>query len=93
MLPLFGKAILSNGATDLIRRIRRFEMSRSAVVAELCREPRTEIDVAFQTILRNRVQPRRNPRSWSKPHAELPRITLELVRAGSLTLARRIAVN
>ena len=31
-------------------------MSRSAVVAELCREPRTEIDLAFQTILRNRVQ-------------------------------------
>jgi DNA adenine methylase len=50
------KTILSNGATDLIRRIRRFEISRSGVVAELCREPRTEIDVAFQTILRNRVQ-------------------------------------
>lgn len=50
------KAILNNGAADLIRRIRRFEISRSAVVAELCRAPRTEIDIAFQTILRNRVQ-------------------------------------
>jgi DNA adenine methylase len=50
------KVILSNGAIDLIRRIRHFEISRSAVVAELCREPQTEIDVAFQTILRNRVQ-------------------------------------
>src|SRR6266536_1824842 len=36
------KAILSNGATDLISRIRRFEISRSTVVAELCREPQTE---------------------------------------------------
>ena len=50
------KAILSNGARDLIRRIRRFEISRSAVIAELCQEPHTEIDLAFQTILRNRVQ-------------------------------------
>ena len=50
------KVVLSSGAQDLIRRIRRFEISRSAVVAELCREPQSEIDLAFQTILRNRVQ-------------------------------------
>src|SRR5439155_4145278 len=50
------RVILSSGSTDLIKRIRRFEISRVAVVAELCREPQTEIDVAFQTILRNRVQ-------------------------------------
>ena len=50
------KIVLSNASTELIRRIRRFEISRAAVVAELCREPRDELDVAFQTILRNRVQ-------------------------------------
>jgi DNA adenine methylase len=49
------KVILSNGAADLIHRIRRFDISRPAVVAELCREPRNEVDLAFQTILRNRV--------------------------------------
>jgi DNA adenine methylase len=50
------KVVLSNASTELIRRIRRFEISRVAVVAELCREPRDELDLAFQTILRNRVQ-------------------------------------
>jgi DNA adenine methylase len=50
------KIVLSNGATDLVGRIRRFEVSRAAVIAELCREPQNDIDVAFQTILRNRVQ-------------------------------------
>jgi DNA adenine methylase len=50
------KIVLSNASTELIRRIRRFEISRAAVVAELCRESRDELDVAFQTILRNRVQ-------------------------------------
>ena len=86
------KAILSDGATALIRRIRRFEISRSRLSAELCREPRTEIDVAFQTILRNRVQTRWNPRSWRKPHEKLARITLELVRGWyPETLPKRIA--
>jgi DNA adenine methylase len=50
------KVVLSNASTELVRRIRRFEISRAAVVAELCQEPQTEIDLAFQTILRNRVQ-------------------------------------
>src|SRR5207249_12059142 len=48
--------VLSNASVELVRRIRRFEISRDSVVAELCREPQTEIDLAFQTILRNRVQ-------------------------------------
>jgi DNA adenine methylase len=50
------RVVLSNASTELIRRIRRFEISREAVIAELCRESHNEIEVAFQTILRNRVQ-------------------------------------
>src|SRR5437660_7194859 len=85
------KAILSSGATELIRRIRRFEISRSAVVVELCREPRTEIDVAFQTILRNRVQ----RGGILAPGASLMKNGENNVGVGSRwypeTLARRIA--
>jgi DNA adenine methylase len=85
------KVILSNGATDLIRRIRRFEISRSAVVAELCRESRTELDVAFQTILRNRVQ----RGGILAPGASLMKNGENNVGVGSRwypeTLARRIA--
>jgi DNA adenine methylase len=50
------RVILSDLATDLVRWIRRFEITRDSVIAELCREPRGEVDVAFQPILRNRVQ-------------------------------------
>jgi DNA adenine methylase len=85
------KVILSNDATSLIRRIRRFEISRTAVVAELCREPQTEIDVAFQTILRNRVQ----RGGILAPGASLMKNGENNVGVGSRwypeTLARRIA--
>jgi DNA adenine methylase len=50
------KVILSESIDDLVRRIRHFEITRSSTIAELCKEPRSGIDVAFQTILRNRVQ-------------------------------------
>jgi len=50
------KVVLSDASTNLVKRIRRFEISRDAVIGELCKEPQNEIDVAFQTILRNRVQ-------------------------------------
>lgn len=40
----------------LARRIRRFEITRDSAIAELCKEPGDDIDLAFQTILRNRVQ-------------------------------------
>jgi len=50
------KVVLSNAFAELMGRIRRFEISRAGVIAELCREPQTDIDLAFQTILRNRVQ-------------------------------------
>lgn len=50
------KVILSDRATDLIRRIRRFKLTRDSAIAELCKQPRSQTDVAFQTILRNRVQ-------------------------------------
>src|SRR5207248_4156067 len=83
--------ILSNGATNLIKRIRRSEISRSAVVAELCREPRTEIDFAFQTILRNRV----HRGGIFAPGASLMKNGENNVGVGSRwypeTLARRIA--
>src|SRR6266496_3182764 len=50
------KVVLSDASTNLVKRIRRFEISRDAVIGELCKEPQNEIDIAFQTILRNRVQ-------------------------------------
>jgi DNA adenine methylase len=50
------RVVLSAASTDLIRRIRRFEISRPAVVTELCKEQKNDVDVAFQTLLRNRVQ-------------------------------------
>jgi DNA adenine methylase len=85
------KVILTSGATALIRRIRRFEISRSAVVAELCREPQTEIDAAFQTIVRNRVQ----RGGILAPGASLMKNGENNVGVGSRwypeTLARRIA--
>lgn len=49
------KVVLSDSAPDLVRRIRRFEITRDSAIAELCKEPRGDVDLAFQTILRNRV--------------------------------------
>ena len=85
------KVVLSNAYTDLIRRIRRFEISRAAVVAELCREAQSDIDLAFQTILRNRVQ----RGGILAPGASLMKNGENNVGIGSRwypeTLARRIA--
>lgn len=50
------KTVLSDDAAWLVQRIRAFEIDRKSVVAELCRDPATERELAFQTILRNRVQ-------------------------------------
>ena len=50
------KTILGSEVNWLIDRIRGFEITREAVIAELCREPGSEEELAFQTILRNRVQ-------------------------------------
>lgn len=50
------KVILSDSVTDLMQRIRQFEITRVTAIAELSKEAHSEIDVAFQTILRNRVQ-------------------------------------
>jgi DNA adenine methylase len=85
------RVVLSNASRDLIRRIRCFEISRSAVVAELCRGPRNDIDIAFQTILRNRVQ----RGGILAPGASLMKNGENNVGVGSRwypqTLARRIA--
>src|SRR5437867_826467 len=85
------RVVLSDASTDLIRRIRRFEISRAAVVAELCKEPKNDIDVAFQTILRNRVQ----RGGILAPGASLMKNGENNVGVGSRwypeTLARRIA--
>jgi DNA adenine methylase len=50
------KVILGDGAKELVSRIRKFEITREAVIEELCRDPEDEVHLAFQTILRNRVQ-------------------------------------
>ena len=50
------KVILGDNVTDLVSRIRKFEISRETVIEELCRDPKDEVHLAFQTILRNRVQ-------------------------------------
>jgi DNA adenine methylase len=85
------RVVLSNDATDLMRRIRRFEISRAAVMAELCKEAQNNIDVAFQTILRNRVQ----RGGILAPGASLMKNGENNVGVGSRwypdTLARRIA--
>ncbi len=43
-------------AAELVSRIRTFSITREAVIEELCRHPKDEVHLAFQTILRNRVQ-------------------------------------
>ncbi len=50
------KTILTGDVGWLVSRIRTFEINRDVVIAELCREPASEEELAFQTILRNRVQ-------------------------------------
>ena len=50
------KTILSDEVGWLVDRIRTFKIDRETVVAELCREPASEPEWAFQTIVRNRVQ-------------------------------------
>jgi DNA adenine methylase len=40
----------------LVRRITSFQISREAVIRQLSQEPKSQIDHAFKTILRNRVQ-------------------------------------
>jgi len=50
------RTILSGDADWLIRRILTFDVSRGNVARELRREPRSERHLAFQTLLRNRVQ-------------------------------------
>jgi DNA adenine methylase len=50
------QTILGSEVNWLVDRIRNFEITRESVIRELCREPQTEEELAFQTILRNRVQ-------------------------------------
>jgi DNA adenine methylase len=50
------KTILGAEAEWLVARIRNFRITRESVIGELCREPANEEELAFQTILRNRVQ-------------------------------------
>jgi DNA adenine methylase len=48
--------ILSRDATRLAKKIKEFQFSKKAVASALTNAPRTKLDRAFQTILRNRVQ-------------------------------------
>lgn len=50
------EVILSSEADALVRRILRFKMSRERVVDELAKTSGSSLDLAFRTILRNRVQ-------------------------------------
>ncbi len=50
------KAILSEQGKELASRILTFDLTRENVITELKREPLNELDLAFQTIIRNRVQ-------------------------------------
>lgn len=50
------RVILGNEAPALVARIRKFGITREAVIEELLRPPADEVHFAFQTILRNRVQ-------------------------------------
>src|SRR6266446_4751005 len=48
--------VLSRDASKLASRIRKFQFSKTSVASALATPPRTRLDRAFQTILRNRVQ-------------------------------------
>lgn len=50
------QAMLGNWGHNLASRILSFELTRENVAIELNSEPRTVLDRAFQTIIRNRVQ-------------------------------------
>ncbi len=49
------KCIFSSQQEQLSRRIVRFSMSRDNVIRELSRSPRSEVDHAFQVLLKNRT--------------------------------------
>ncbi len=50
------KVLINGDAEQLARRIEKFELTHDSVVKELTKVPRTDMALAFQTILRNRVQ-------------------------------------
>lgn len=50
------EAILETSGTRLARRIENFQFSAESVVACLSSKPKSKLESAFQTILRNRVQ-------------------------------------
>jgi len=50
------KAMLSNVGLELATRILLFELTKENVIHELTSEPRSVLDRAFQTIIKNRVQ-------------------------------------
>ncbi len=50
------KAIIGNKGRELASRILSFDLTKERVANELTSEPRSVLDRAFQTILRNRVQ-------------------------------------
>ncbi len=55
-VAIVWRAILGKDAGELCRRILDFEMSVGRVKAALSKKPRTILDRAFATLLRNRVQ-------------------------------------
>jgi DNA adenine methylase len=50
------ETIIHGDYSALVDRIMSFRISREAVIEELSRQPQTELDRAFLTLLRNRVQ-------------------------------------
>jgi DNA adenine methylase len=50
------ETIIHGDCSALVDRIMGFRISRDAVITELSREPQSQLDRAFQTLLRNRVQ-------------------------------------
>lgn len=50
------RTILSTNANALCRRILEFEITRERVIEVLSEQPKTDLDHAFKTILRNRTQ-------------------------------------
>ena len=49
------RCVFGQHQEDLIRKITQFRISRESVVRELSRSPKSEIDLAFQVILKNRT--------------------------------------
>ncbi|NJM54808.1 MAG: DNA adenine methylase [Verrucomicrobiae bacterium] len=50
------KVVLEDDAKKIVERIRRFNISRESVLEALEKKPANRVDLAFQTLLRNRTQ-------------------------------------